>query len=1659
MENPPFKLGILTILALLLVFAASAEAFSVDVDHFFYQDPTRQISYDFSEGTLDPVMGGIILPASAIIQKDPLDASFIFMSPPDLGAATVTLDTTAGLATIQTQTEGGAILSGGSEGTPPAPSTSWTWDVLLKNFSGITEGDRIYRFYAGATAPMAPGPQPFMQGSWNNQGQLEILPMIYDRGTDTAVWMADTPVVLESLVPESTTLELRIENNPGGSGTVLFSYKCNGGVLTQAGLYTIPTGAVFPSLPACYPFVYLNQGSGGAAQAISFTGVVTDSSGTGIEGAVVFLAGNPSLFTTTGTGGAFTLGGLPVDSAFTLQIAKMGYADVFSAIYRSGTDVDGTGSPFKLFTLEEVAIWGIETGKGVITGKVLDKTSGNGIEGAVVSFISTTGQNYTVTYPGSETSATAADGRYFIPNVNEGDMVFVAAEKVGYALDARVFLTHGGVVSEGSVFGTTDSDVLALRAAFDTAMALFNAKNLAGFMAYVSEGYLDEGITKAAFEAELVEEFSDPDFQGETYTVLNTAIDGVSATMMVFWSSDMESELLYFLKEGGSWKIYGNQKLFEVMARSGYQAQSANPDVYWVSLEVEDSGTLITSVTVTGDGIDGSVALYHDAEQQQWHSWSESPDQTNNNPTFGATRPALPLTYTFTINYGTDQQAIETVTVTNFVEIFPANPSPAQGATVSGDLLFSWTPVPGFGYGIELFDSSWNQIWNNYDLQGSTVPYDGPALTDGAYVYNIVTRDGAGNYSILQTNFTYQATAPAVTTDVLYMRSANGYQIEMMLEGEVTDITSVTVTGPENSGIVDFPLNGVYDEFWAVYPSDTTFITSGFPDNYSGTYTFTATYNDQSIETFTFDFQPVTPLALPANTGINQDTGILSWNTVTGAAGYYLIIRSGQTEVYNGEADPLIPHGPVDLFAAMSLQGVPSGDYTVQVVAVDAPSGNEAYSDPLAFTYQGGVAPSSISFIGAVVDGDGIAVGGATVEMEGNPLISTTTAGDGTFSLSGLPIDAAFMLRIYKDGFVTTFSRVMRSTRTITSPFPFVLYTDASLVSWGVTSGSGVIAGRVIMTDNNSGIGGAEVTYQSTLGRTDYTVVYINDSGNIEPTGTATYGEGRYLILNVADSDRVFVSAQNEGFVFDSSIFMTHGGTVSEGIVDGTNASAVVELRNTFDTAMGLFNAKDLDGFMAYVSESYLDEGVTKAAFREEIADEEFSDPDFQPMTYTVLNTTVDYSGDTNRGTLTLLWDDGEREMLFFIDEDGSWKIYGDQQFFEVMAYSGYEILDSAPSYWVSLQVEDREDVTISSVTVQGDGIADSIALHHDVTNNRWHSWSANPQQDNLSPTWGFKPVMPLTYTFTVTFNSGSGSEQIQEVRTVNTFVEVFPMDQSPGEGDIVSGTLEFSWTPAPGYGKYGVELYQFTESEWTLIWNEYDIQGSSVAYEGTLEDGSYVYSITTRDEEDNFSLLQTNFTYALPGPVPSLGQAILVFKALTGQNPSGLEAVKDINNDGRIGLIDAMYVLQTNAGLITPLPVTTESGTAQLTSRAWNDNDGFDFSKAETKRVQIIDEFQDWQDTDFIVETNIIFLAPGVEAQDLGVLSLSDVNRVPIDGYAPTLDAILDPAHVYAFRLFDGTYAAIQFTEIGYDTSGDESGPWRSSFNYKYQPNWSANF
>ena len=732
-------------------------------------------------------------------------------------------------------------------------------------------------------------------------------------------------------------------------------------------------------------------------------------------------------------------------------------------------------------------------------------------------------------------------------------------------------------------------------------------------------------------------------------------------------------------------------------------------------------------------------------------------------------------------------------------------------------------------------------------------------------------------------------------------------------------------------------------------------------------------------------FQPGTPLEVPANVSVDEATGTLAWDAVGGAAGYYLIIwnADSQMEVYNGEDQPPITGTSFPLFTAMGQQSVPAGNYTVQVVAVDGPFGNEAYTDPVPFFYQGGTAPTTISFSGKVVDSAGDPLEGAEVNWADNP-VSTATETDGTFIITGLPVDMPFTLHIWMGGYVDLYSAVMRSGADIDSTQnPFKLFTP----------GPGGRLGRPRPAKALSP-DGSWIEHPALPSRMPWCPVQASTGSPtpsfipavVEATGT----EGTYRILNVADGDRVIVTAACPGFAFDGRVFMTHADSVSEGSISGASDGATLALRSQFDAAMIEFNAKNLSGFMAYVSESYLDDGQTKTGFSAELT-EEFSDPGFDGETYVVLGSFID----EEMGYLTVLWNGVEREVIAFKNEGGAWKLYGNQKLFEVMARSGHQAASVNPdTYWVSLEVEDPGDI-ITGVTVTGDGIDGSIALFHDTEDHRWNSW-----QENNSPTFGnMRPELPLIYTFTI--NHGS-DQQATETVAVTNFVEMFPYDAAPLEGQTVTGDFAFSWTPIPGFS-HGIEL---SDMNWNRIWEKYDLQGGpvdgqvQVAYDGpALEGGRYYYNVVTSDSEGNYSLLQTSFTYALPGPVPNLGQAITVLKALTGQNPAGLEAVKDINNDGQIGLIEAMYVLQTNAGLVTPLPVTSESGKAQLTSRAWDDNDGFDFSKAETKRVQIIDDFQDWQDTDFIVETNIIFLAPGVEAQDLGEMSLSDVNRVPIDG------------------------------------------------------------
>jgi hypothetical protein len=169
-------------------------------------------------------------------------------------------------------------------------------------------------------------------------------------------------------------------------------------------------------------------------------------------------------------------------------------------------------------------------------------------------------------------------------------------------------------------------------------------------------------------------------------------------------------------------------------------------------LAVADPQQNVSSVVVTGPGINSSLNLAYDNKRQEWASWA-TPE---GNVYLGDTPLPLPLTYTFTIT-DTSGTIENTATINGYVDVFASNLSPSGGETVIGPPVFSWTGVNGpYTYGVEVDDYSTGRIWEVHGLTDITVTYGGPPLTTGnTYRYNITVQDNEGNFSLVSESFVY----------------------------------------------------------------------------------------------------------------------------------------------------------------------------------------------------------------------------------------------------------------------------------------------------------------------------------------------------------------------------------------------------------------------------------------------------------------------------------------------------------------------------------------------------------------------------------------------------------------------------------------------------------------------------------------------------------------------------------------------------------------------------------------------------------------------------------------------------------------------------------------------------------------------------------------
>jgi hypothetical protein len=180
---------------------------------------------------------------------------------------------------------------------------------------------------------------------------------------------------------------------------------------------------------------------------------------------------------------------------------------------------------------------------------------------------------------------------------------------------------------------------------------------------------------------------------------------------------------------------------------------------YLVSLRYIDPNRTATSVSVTGPGITGSVALTYNTHGPSWGSGT--PESIIS---FGTTYPdGLPFTYTFTITDATGTWTA-TSTISCFQQQFVSNVSPT--GSVTGTPTFSWTGIddPSPVYGVQVNDSNGTWLWDAHFISDTSIVYNGPALTPGityGYVVSVqssstCSNPTSGGGSSVGDSFTYQ---------------------------------------------------------------------------------------------------------------------------------------------------------------------------------------------------------------------------------------------------------------------------------------------------------------------------------------------------------------------------------------------------------------------------------------------------------------------------------------------------------------------------------------------------------------------------------------------------------------------------------------------------------------------------------------------------------------------------------------------------------------------------------------------------------------------------------------------------------------------------------------------------------------------------------------
>ena len=274
--------------------------------------------------------------------------------------------------------------------------------------------------------------------------------------------------------------------------------------------------------------------------------------------------------------------------------------------------------------------------------------------------------------------------------------------------------------------------------------------NMDLIMAFFSDSFLDYGEDKAEirvfFEEDLGSAISFKIYVNNIEVTSSTQATCMQTEILQMYNEwgqafiEFDTWTMDLRKEDGTWKAYGNQEAHDVWV----DTVSRSDGTFALNVGFDGEPGEVTSITVSGPGIDGSISLYDDG----LHRDCEANDGEWANIIPLDLAPSVGDTYTFNID-GNEVSAGVTGTMTAF----------ATNGTVSEEMppSFYWDAAEGvMFYSVQLYDPETGLIeWHEWGIQGTFVEYMGPPLYQGkTYQWRVFAYDMNENFSVSEF-FTY----------------------------------------------------------------------------------------------------------------------------------------------------------------------------------------------------------------------------------------------------------------------------------------------------------------------------------------------------------------------------------------------------------------------------------------------------------------------------------------------------------------------------------------------------------------------------------------------------------------------------------------------------------------------------------------------------------------------------------------------------------------------------------------------------------------------------------------------------------------------------------------------------------------------------------------